>query len=292
MSLKIKYGDNNRAILTFDNVISIWSILKFLSSSAFLKHYVIENYEGGNTMVPLEAWNEEGILYQELSPGVFLFPYESIGFVLNDSLAGIDIYVLDNPAMANVFQNNAELRFSIRNTDLAVLDITGDRVYTAISLYLLSIMKLGYDGTLLKSMEKVLKGLLSNREAVIEYVDGTLMMKPRSMSFIVSILESPSSQENSFYRIDLSQGKATRSQVKEKEIFSLGYYKKKILSKHWVLPWVFRGLVLALIAVLLLVFKKFALFLGIAAIAAYIVYRLVKHWIYRFYRSRGVIGDS
>lgn len=59
MPLKIKNIENGKVLFEFENVVSIWNILKFIVDYPYLKHFIIENYEGGNTLVPSETWTKK-----------------------------------------------------------------------------------------------------------------------------------------------------------------------------------------------------------------------------------------
>jgi len=187
MSLKLQKYDNNFYFVELENKISPWNLLKFCCDAPYLKQYLIESYEGGNTLIPRETWKEEGILYKELENNILIFPYESIGFVLNDSISNLTLYVLDNFDQNNNYKENFELLIKIINTDILQVIIKKNFLYSLCGIYLFSIMNLGFDIILLKNLEKTIKSIRGDDFIELSYIESSLLITIKGINFIIKI---------------------------------------------------------------------------------------------------------
>jgi hypothetical protein len=285
MSLKMESLENGKVRLEFENVVSVWNILKYLSSAVYLKHFVVEKYEGGNTQVPEEAWKEEGILYNRLPDNNYYFPYESIGFVLNDSVASLTVYVLENQKDIDSYRTSFEMRFEVCDTDSAVLEMSREHLVTFVSLYLMSMLRVGFDSAVLKSVDAVVKTLLGSRVTEIEYIPDTLTFGVNGMQFVTRVGEAGAEKvESRFYRIECRK-KCRKTQITEKQVVSFGYLKKKILSKNKYLPFAYYGLIV--LFWILLFFLKRSLFVAgvVLVIVVYAGWRIFRKFAWKLYRN-------
>lgn len=260
----------------FENSISPWSILKELEETPYLKSYLVKNYDGGNSMVPEEAWKEEGILYQKIQEGVYIFPYESIGFVLDDSINNVDITVLDKAVPNNINPSEFVFRYIVENlqtTRLLIYNQT-DKISVLAALYLFSKMKIGFDNDILRSVEKCIRPLINSNTKGIEFVESSLSFGLKGMKFIIQV---STDDKELFYTINCKR-KCKKSPLKENQIRNLGYLKKKIMLKSPVFP---------IIYVLFLILSVFLLYkwIGMSILALLILFLILKG-CYSFIRKR------
>ncbi len=253
MPLKINYLNNGKTECEFENLISLWNILKFLVDSPYLKHYIIENYEGGNTLAPSETWDEEGIMFKEITPSVYFFPYDSIGFIIDDSIHNLTLYIVENLNDNGDYKNDFEILFSISKTDSARLVLDNDKLSLFITLYLLFVIKIGFTKSLLNSLNTVVSSIINDKIESIEYINNSILISIKKISFIIKI--SFNNDEYLYYKIECSQGKSKKELLKEQDIKNIGFLKKKILKKNKYIPIVFYS-VFAILGILLLIFNK------------------------------------
>ncbi len=232
MSLKIQIQEDNKVLLEFENIISIWNILKYLVETAYLKQYVVENYEGGNTLVPKETWHEENIMYQEIRPNTYFFPYESIGFVIDDSIHRINFSVIDNYQSWLSDPKKSEILFCIEGTDKASLVIDREKISSFAALYFLAVMKIGFDKIFLQAFQSLLEGTINLKEKKLrlEYVSSSLMLNLKRIGFI---LKTKSERENAeYFKIVYAGRKFRKELIKEKDIKNISLLKKKLIDKN------------------------------------------------------------
>ncbi len=273
MSFQFKIGEHLNE-MTFENIINPWKILKEVDETPYLKSFIIKNYAGGNTLVPREAWKEEGILYQEIEKNIFLFPYESIGFVLDDSISSLDLTVVDEYEEANDDNTpNFILQYNVENVETCHLKLIGQtgKISRLATLYLFSKIKIGYDNDILRSIEKCIRPLINSETNNIDYVDSTLSIGLKGLTFVIRV---NSDKTNTFYKITC-KGRCKKNQLKENQIRSLGYLKKKIMHRNPAFPLLYSLLLLSLLILIyvwigkttlilflfLLLLKGFSLFL-------------------------------
>lgn len=228
MSLNIKNMGNNYAVLKFENKVSLWTMLKTIVDAPYLKNFIIEDYDGGNTLVPIDVWKEEEIMYREIGDNLFLFPYDSIGFVFDDSIHNIKIYVIDSYSKGMDYRKKAICLFSIKDTDDLSLVLRDHKsIATVAALYLLSTMKVGFDNEILEQISNVLATIITDKMVEVEYMSGTLSFGIKGMTFVARFNNG---ETNSYFRIICHKG-GKKKQIKEREARKLGYYKKKFINK-------------------------------------------------------------
>lgn len=281
MSLKIIRKENNKTEYEFDNRILIWNIFKYLADTVYLKQFIVENYDGGNTLVPKEAWLEEGILYRELGNGVYFFPYDSIGFVVDDSIQNLTLYVVDHFVDGMDYKEKAELIFSIIDTDKAVLLIDSERESVLMALYLLSVMKMGFDASFLAQLAATLKGMLSGKIISIEYLKASFFLSGNGASFIVSTITDEG--ERTYYKFIYNNKKCRKEVLKEKEIINFGYLKKKIYESNKYIPLVIYALIAVTAAAILFFKSQYLILIIIILIVVRFVYYYIKKNAYKFF---------
>lgn len=242
--------------LKFDNVVSLWALLKEMIDTPYLYNFIIENYAGGNTLVPKKVWDDDGVMYQEFSEGRYFFPYQSIGFVFDDTIESADIYVIDDYEPGMDYQSRNLFMISIRNTDeMTVVFSDKNRQMRVIALYLLSSMKIDFDKKLLLSIEALLKSFWNPKLNWIAYMPSTIIIGMNSIDFVVRVIDDEKNSQ--YYQFTCGQ-KVGKRAIKETEIRNLGYLKKKLYHKHPQLQYILWGTVgLALIAIPLVLPKIF-----------------------------------
>jgi len=292
MALKIIDSSRYRYLVECENVINFWFILKYLVDTPYLKNYIVKNYEGGNTLVSREAWKEEGIMFKEIKPSVFLFPYDSIGFVLDDSIHNARIIIVDNYSEDINHEVENELLINVQNTDKLIISLQKEKMPVFVSLYLLSYMKLGFDKTFLNSLAKVLTPIQYDNTIQLEYISSSFSISLKGISFIIKVVNED--KEKVFYKIGYYKKKCRREQIKEEKVRTLGYLKKKILSSnmyYYILYYFLMALGLILI---FLFFRKIFYLLVIFSILAYIINRFLRKNAYRIFSGTEKIvnGDN
>lgn len=282
MALKIVHSDNGKIHFQFENVVSPWNIMKYLLEVPYLKRFVIDKYDGGNMLVPREAWKEDGVMFKEIKSGIFLFPYESIGFVLDDSIHNLKLYIMDSYTEGSNFRDNAEMVFSISDTDTAGLstDLKSAPLFTA--LYLLSVSRLGFDSDFLKSLETVTESLITAGDMpdTIEYMPTSVMIGVKKISFNIRVTDRHGAE--SFYKISYSAKKCRKEPLKEKNIRNILYLKKKILKRNKYFPAIFYGSVALLTLALFLINKKVFIILLVAAVVLRLVDVIIRKHAYKY----------
>lgn len=266
----------------FDNVISPWNIMKHLLEVPYLKRFVIDKYDGGNMLVPREAWKEEGVMFKEIKPGIFLFPYESIGFVLDDSIHNLKLYIMDNYTEGSNFRDTAEMVFSIMDTDTAGLTTEVKNAPLFMALYLLSVSRLGFDSDFLKSLETVTESLLTGGSAPesVEYMPTSVMIGVKKISFNIRVTDRHGVE--SFYKISYSARKCRKEPLKEKNIRNILYLKKKLLKRNKYFPLIFYGSAVILALVLFILSKKVLILILAALVALRVIYVIIRKNAYKF----------
>lgn len=243
MSLKL-FSDGDKTVLEFENVVSLWTVLRETVDTPYLKSFVVDHYDGGNTLVPISEWEHESIMYRVPEDGVFLFPYESLGFVLDDSIVSVNVYAVESYSDGDDYRKKAVGEFRVKNTDeISVVFFKKQSTARVISYYLLSLMKAGYTVDSVKMLESVLKPLINSKLKEIEYLEGSLHIGLKGLTFAVKFTSE--GDKVSFYRFFLDK-RAKKKSIKEKDVKNLAYLKKKwVDGKRWkslliaFLLWVF-----------------------------------------------------
>ncbi len=300
MGFEVKQGKNGWIELHFENVISLWNILKNISRTPYLKHFIVENYDGGNTQIDREYWNQEEIMFRELKKGQFLFPYESIGFVLDDSISDIDISVIDGLKDNDPGSSPAEYKISIRDTDNCVIYLK-DREHVPIiaALYLFSFFDSGFDHTMLFVLKEGMRGILKDRDFRFEIVDGTFQVTMEALHFVLKI-QDPQDREN-YLHIQLGK-RFSKKSINESQIKNLAYLKKKWLAANPLyqklhpyfeqhpLVWIAVKIILWIFAIMVfyvIAHKLFHLSIKkiVPLLAFFFIVLMVYRWIRRFFRK-------
>ncbi len=229
MAFVITPKDKGWVELSFENKVSLWSILKTVSKTPYLKSFIVDKYDGGNTMIDKEYWNQEEIMYSELSNGKYLFPYDSIGFILDDSISDIELSVIDTLDKTDPARSHVEYQIIIKDTDqLSILLPNRDHVYDLASLYLFSMFDSGYDHVMMFTLSQGLKGLIKDKVSTIDIVEGSFKVRLDSMHFVLKLNET--AEKDSYYYIKLGKHFSKKA-IQEKNINNLSYLKKKLLNK-------------------------------------------------------------
>ncbi|NPV01876.1 MAG: hypothetical protein HPY53_10900 [Brevinematales bacterium] len=246
--------ENNAITVKTENVMSLWSLLKELVDTPYLKSYVIENYEGGNTLVPRSAWEDDGVLYREVSEDIFLFPYESIGFILDDTVNNVDIYVIDNYSAGMNYKTDYLVSFSVRNVDRFTMKMRDrTKISYILAYYLLSYMKMNFDTGFVYTIELLLRSSISYKKQTIELLPPTVSLGLAEMQFVLKITD----ENEKFQFLQFFCGKkCKRKTVNEREIVSLGYIKKKLFSKIVLLKYLYYAFLAALPISLYILLEK------------------------------------
>jgi hypothetical protein len=284
MPLKIKYIGNDLYAADFENVISFWNILKYLVETPYLKHFLIENYEGGNTLVGREAWKEEGIMFKEVTPGMYFFPYESVGFVLDDSVHNMILTIVDHYTPDINYKKENELVLTIRNTDWASIEIPQKQLPVLIALYLLSFMKIGFDRNFVKSLAVLLENVLTETTKQLEYIKSSFIVTLKGIDFIIRVMSE--NRTSQFYKINYYNKRCRKESLKENKVKSLSYLKKKILRQNKYFPALFYLLSCTAVVLLFILNKKIFFILAVIFLICYFALSLIKKNAYRFF-SKG-----
>ncbi len=285
MPLKIKYIGNDLYTAEFENVISYWNVLKYLVETPYLKHYLVENYEGGNTLVNRDAWEEEGVMFKELTPGLFFFPYESVGFILDDSIHNMILTIIDHYSPDMDFKKENDLVIKVRNTDWASIETPRTKLTTLIALYLLSYMKTGFDRNFIKSLSGLLDSIITDKTKQIEYIKTSFLVSMKGIYFFIKVMTEDRSSQ--FYKINYFHNRSKKEIIKESKIKSIAYLKKKILKKNKYYPLLFYLLTGSAFVFLFIVNKKILIILAVIWLIYYfILLPLIKKNAYRFFSKR------
>jgi hypothetical protein len=279
MPLKIQSLDNEQVKFQFENVVTIWNILKFLVEVPYLKHFIIEDYEGGNTLVPKETWKEEGVMFKEISSSIYLFPYDSVGFILDDSICNLKLYLTENYSKNFNYKKNSELVYTVTDTDQASLTLPKSKAAAFISLYLFSIMKLGFDKNWLDSLEEIFLNMNLSNFSDIEYLKTSLIYSVKKATFIIRLLSK--NDGDIYYRITHTPKKCKKDLLKEEEIKNLGFLKKKILKKNKYYPLIYYSGIALICVVILILNRKLFIAAAILLIIAKIAYDIYKKNAYK-----------
>ncbi len=285
MPIKLMHQMNNLCIAEFENVISFWNMLKYLVETPYLKHYIIENYEGGNTLVSRDAWEEEGVMFKEISPGTYFFPYDSVGFILDDSIHNINLIILDHYSQGFDYKNENDLMVSVKNTDNVIMTVPNNQVSKLIALYLLSYMKIGFDRNLMISLANLIESLSIDKIKQIEYVKSSFIIKLKGIDFIIKITSDD--EMFSFYKINYYNNRCKKEFVKEDKVKSIGYLKKKIIKKNKYFTIGYYLLIAAVFTAILIYNKKIFFFLLIGLVLFLIITFIIKKNAYRFFSKEG-----
>lgn len=280
MALTIRKSDGKKTVLEFENVVSVWNTLKYMVDVPYLKRFVVEKYEGGNMLVPREAWKEEGVMFKEIRPGVYLFPYDSIGFVIDDSIHNMRMHVLDQYGEGSNYRDQAEMTIGILNTDFAELVLDEKAAPKFSALYLLSAAKIGFDAQFLQALEAAILPVFEEGAESIEYLPASLLVGLKRISFLARVR----SQKNgdAYYRLTYSGHRCRRDPVREKNLYNVSYLKKKLLKKNALFPVLYYGVLFLIPLGVFLWNKKLFLMLLGGFLAAWLVLKLVKKNAYKF----------
>ena len=275
----LKYSDEKVSI-SCENVISLWNILKYLVETPYLRSYYIENYDGGNTLVPKELWKEENISFKEVRKNVFLFPYNSINFIIEDSIHNIDVYVVSETTRS--FKSSCELQFSIKDTEnfYAVLNV--NKLSTLMTLYFFSLLKLGYNNKMFESFDSLWKKGEIFKIKEVEYLSSSFQIGVKGFYFIVKFVKD--SNEVEYYKISYGNGKFKKEILKDEKGFNPGLLKKKIFSKARIFSIIYYSLI-PLIIILFLVFKrKWLILFLLVYMFLRLFYSLLKKNLYKIFK--------
>jgi len=229
MRMELRYLENGRVECRYHQVhLSLWDILKYTLHHPYLKHYLIKDYEGGNTLVPRETWKyEENLVYKEISPGVYYFPYESLGFVLNDSLSSLSLYAFEENFTGIPDISSADLVVEIRNTDDIRLIFSLSFLPFFLGYYTLSVLKIGFEDVTITHLAGVFESIISKEKPSLwEPIVGSVSITPQGLSFLV---ETSERGEEVYYRFTYKT-KCKKERLKPHEVKSIALtFKKKIL---------------------------------------------------------------
>ncbi|MCX7881724.1 MAG: hypothetical protein N2314_00675 [Brevinematales bacterium] len=229
MRIELRYLENGRIECRYHQVhLSLWDILKYTVHHPYLKHYLIKDYEGGNTLVPKETWRyEENLVYKELSYGVYYFPYESLGFVLNDSPSSLSLYAFEENFNGIPNLQNADLIIEIRNTDDIRLVFHAGFLPFFLGYYTLSVLKIGFEDVTITHLASVFEGIVTKEKPTVwEPLVGSVSITPQGLSFLV---ETNEHGEEVYYRFTYKT-RCKKERLKPHEVKSIALaFKKKIL---------------------------------------------------------------
>ncbi|OHD61178.1 MAG: hypothetical protein A2014_06680 [Spirochaetes bacterium GWF1_49_6] len=287
MPLALDY-ESNAITVKSENVMSLWSLLKELVDTPYLKSYVIENYEGGNTLVPRSAWEDDGVLYREVAEDIFLFPYESIGFIFDDTINNVNIYVIDNYSAGMNYKNDFMVSFSIRNVDRFTMKMRDrSKISYILAYYLLSYMKMNFDTGFVYTIELLLRSSISYKNQTIELLPPTVSLGLSEMQFVLKITDDNEKIQFSQY---FCGKKCKRKIVNEREITSLGYIKKKLFSKIVLLKYLYYAFLVAIPVGLYILLEKI---LKIGKMRVFIIFGflflfIAGKFIYSLYKRKNI----
>ncbi len=236
MGFKILFAQDKPYRIECENAISLWNVLKETVDMPYLKSFVVENYEGGNTLVPIDTWKHDEIMYREIADKVYLFPYESIGFVLDDSIDNADIFVIEAYTDNLDYRKNCLVQISV--SDIETLSVTFDNpafAYKLASLYLTTIMKLRYDAATFASLENLLAGIVTPKTMEIVYLDGTLRFGIKGMDFKMMAVSEDKPQ---YYKITF-ENRWKKQVIKANDVKDPSFIKKKYLNRKWYLKLIY-----------------------------------------------------
>ncbi|MFN4217404.1 MAG: hypothetical protein ACK4HQ_08410 [Brevinematales bacterium] len=229
MRMELRYLENERIECRYHQVhLSLWDILKYTLQHPYLKHYLIKDYEGGNTLVPRETWRyEENLIYKEISPGIYYFPYESLGFVLNDSPSSLSLYAFEENFHGIPDISSADLVLEIRHTDDILLIFSLSFLPFFLGYYTLSVLKIGFEDVTITHLAGVFESIITKEKPSLwEPIVGSVNITPQGLSFLV---ETSEKGEEIYYRFTYKT-KCKKERLKPHEVKSIALaFKKKIL---------------------------------------------------------------
>lgn len=180
MGLTIKRESDNYILCSCENIINLWNIIKYISVMPYLKKFIIKNYEGGNTMVPISVWESHEVYYKQLDNNTILLPYEHIDFLFSDNIHNVDIYIIDTDKPNDI--NEAEMYVSIKNTDNLMVRINKDKITTFISLYFMSFFNISVNNIIIDRISNLIKNRIYEEYHPLK---NSLFIIPSFFSFIV-----------------------------------------------------------------------------------------------------------
>ncbi len=279
MRIALRYLENERVECRYQGVhLALWDVLKYTVQHPYLKHYLIQDYEGGNTIVPREAWRyEENLVYKELATGVFYFPYESLGFVLNDSLSSLSLYAFEESFTGIPDASQADLVIEIRHTDEMRLVFHRSFLPLFLGFYTLSVLKIGFEDVTVTHLADVLASVVEKEKlSAWEPVTGSVTISHQGLQFLI---ETEENGAEVYYRFTYKT-KCKKERLKPNEVKSLALtFKKKILVTWKDKTFFFSGLVLLGWLVSLLVKKKLLMPILFLVVGFFVGWLLLK----RFY---------
>ncbi len=77
--------DGKKFARTSIEEVNLFNLVKYASGTLFSKEFVVKEYVGGNTQVPIELWAEDGVKF-EVKGNSIAFHYSSVDFVLKDTI--------------------------------------------------------------------------------------------------------------------------------------------------------------------------------------------------------------
>ncbi len=279
MSFKILKVENEKVRIASENVISPWNILKYMIDMPYLYFFYIENYEGGNTLIPEELWKEEGITYKKIKKGSYLFPYNSINFILEDSIHNINIYVVSENSKN--FKSEYELFLSIKNTEECFVEFNIEKINTFLALYFFSLLKLGYDNSMFEGFKLLWKKNEILKFYEIEYISSSFQIGLKGFHFIVKMEKD---NEVEYYKIDYEKGRFKKELLKEDKSLNPGLIKKKLFTKSIFFPILYYSFIPVFLVLIYFFKKKWLVILLIAYILLKISYNILKKNVHKIFK--------
>ncbi|MEJ5283880.1 MAG: hypothetical protein ACP5Q5_02510 [Brevinematia bacterium] len=279
MSFKILKIENEKIRIECENVISLWNVLKYMLDMPYLYSFYIENYEGGNTLIPEELWKEEGITYKKLKKGVYLFPYNYINFILEDSIHNVDIYVVSENAKN--FKSEYEMFFSVKSTEEFFIEFNIEKINTFFALYFFSLLKLGYDNAMFEGFKLLWKKNDIIKCSEIEYISSSFQIGLKGFHFIIKMSKD---NESEYYKVEYEKGRFKKEILKEDKSLNPGILKKKLISKNVFFAILYYSLIPVLLILIYVFKKKWLVLILVLYILLKIAYSLFKKNIYKIFR--------
>jgi|GEM_PF-1471733 hypothetical protein len=287
MAVELRYLENATVECSLKDVhLSLWDILKYTLQHPYLKHYLIKDYEGGNTVVPRETWKyEENLVYKEIAPNVFYFPYESLGFVLNDSLVSLSLYAFEESFNDIPDFTKADLTIEIRDTDYVRLVFHESFLPLFLGFYTLSVLKIGFEDVTVTHLAEVIQSLVAKEKLSLwEPVKGSVGINAQGLQFLVETREDG---EEVYYRFSYKT-RCRKERLKPQEVKNIVLtFKKKILLTLEDKLFFAGGVVLLMWWVLLFVKKRFLMPMIVLGVFLWIGWILFKRFYLVFLARRG-----
>jgi len=291
MRIEFHYLENNRVECRYQQIhLSLWDILKYTLHHPYLKHYLVTNYEGGNTLVPHEAWKyEENLVYKEISPRVYYFPYESLGFVLNDSLASLTLAAFEESFTGMPDITQADLLIEIRHTDDIRLVFHQSFLPLFLGYYTLSVLKIGFEDVTISHIAGVFESIiLREKPSSWEPIMGSVSITPQGLTFLV---ETSEQGEEVYYRFTYKT-KCKKERLKPHEVKNIALtFKKKILVTQQDKWFFWSGVLLLAWLALATVKKKLLMPAIILGVALVVLWLLIKRF-YLIWMARHVSEEK